>query len=201
MLLELNKYLIKLYKKTCKYRRTKIEGNVDKTFWGKYLIRFISLTLSLLILFYLPKGFPDSFIEHISGILSILVGLFITALIFSFDKFYSKKKDLQQYNDKLNDTLDFNFTKIFTNITSYTIVLSIFCIVIVSLYILFNEWFNLDLEKSQLSLKQIDYNYTLQLLIVCIVRLLIIYTLINIIYNTIFIVVTMNDYMNKKLDK
>lgn len=200
MLKELNKYLKSLYTKTCEYRRTDIEGKIDNSLKGKYLIRIISFAISSIVLYAIPKGFPDTFIEHISGILSILVGLFITALIFSFDKFYSKKKNLEQYDEKLNDTLDFNFTKIYTNITSYTIVLSIFCISIVSLYILFSEWFNLDLSNAQISFNKINLSYTFQVFIVYIIRLLIIYTLINIIYNTIFVVVTMNHYMNKKLE-
>ena|SRR5690554_5478641 len=201
MFLKLSKYVKELYLKSFRYKRTDINGEIDKSCCSKYLMRLVFITISLIILFVVPKGYSNDFIEHISGILSILVGLFITTLIFSFEKFYTKKKISNRFNERLKDTQDYNFTKIFTNLTSYTILLSILAIILVSLYTLFKEYFSLDISEVEFSLKDYDIKLTLRVFIVSLVRIITFYSLLNILYNTVFVVVTMNHYMNNKLDE
>lgn len=201
MFLKLNRYIKDLYSKSAEYKRTDINNTVDDSFWSKYLMRGVFIFISIGIFYVVPTGYSTDFIEHISGILAILVGLFITTLIFSFEKFYTKKKVGERFNEKLKDIQDFNFTRIFTNLTSYTILLSILAIILVSIYVLFNEYFSLDVSSISFDLKSYNIGLTVRTIIVSIIRITTFYVLLNIVYNTVFVVVTMNHYMNNKLDE
>src|SRR5690554_3611496 len=194
MFLKLSKYVRELYLKSFKYKRTDINGEIDKSGCSKYLMRGLFIVISLVILFVIPKGYSNDFIEHISGILAILVGLFITTLIFSFEKFYTKKKISDRFDEKLKDTQDYNFTKIFTNLTSYTILLSILAIILVSIYVLFKDYFSFDISNVEFNIKECNTSLTVRFFIVSFVRILTFYSLLNILYNTVFVVVTMNHY-------
>lgn len=203
---ELSKYLFLLKKKAERFERTDINGIVDESFCAKYLVKVFIGIISLFILLFLKKGFSEDFVSYTSSSLSIIVGLFITAMIFGFDKFYEplKNKEIANSREKIWNTQGYNYAMKFAYITGYTIVLSVFSLVLLSISALFKEEtsFNVFLlkftfknfGKEEILLFFISTGLTLQ-------RFLVLYWLLRIIYNTLFIVSSMVQYMTTKIGR
>ncbi|WP_159018252.1 hypothetical protein [Algibacter sp. L3A6] len=205
MSLNLIKYTKLLRKKAVEYEQKDINGNASIGFREKYARKLISFLVPVVLLLFLKKGFPEIFISYVSTILSIFIGLFITALIFSFDKFY-KKKDLSKASsqEKLIDVQSFNFSKQFSFITGYNIVLSILTLVLLSLNTLFPEISSINAFDYELNFEEIQiqeiFNF-IQILVVYALRFLVLYWLTSIIYLTLFIISSMVNYMSLKIDE
>ena len=60
-----------------------VNGKTIKHIWASYVL-FVVITL--LLVWGIPKGFSDGFINYATSILSIFVGFFITVLVFVEDK-------------------------------------------------------------------------------------------------------------------
>jgi len=205
MSLNLIKYTRLLRKKAIEYEKKDINGNTSVNFKEKHARKIISSIVSLVLLFLLKKGFSVIFISYVSTILSIFIGLFITALIFSFDKFYIKK-DLSKANSqmKLMDIQSFNFSKQFSFLTGYNIILSISTLVLLSLNTLFPEISSINIFKYELNFENIKTQHIvnfIHILIVYTQRFLVLYWLTSIIYLTIFIISSMVNYMSLKIDE
>lgn len=205
MSLKLTKYLVELRKEANRLKRTDINNKVDDTFYAKYFKMIIFLIICGISIIILNKGYNKEFLGYISSILSILVGLFITALIFSFDKFYDPiEEENPNSRTKLWDKQDYNYSKKFSYITAYTIVLSIFTLVMLVPNILFESFINLDLNSLTLQTKEISANSIklfLTAFLIIIQRFIIAYWLLEILYNTLFIVSSMVQYMTTKIDR
>ena len=205
MSLKLTKYLVELRKEANRLKRTDINNKVDDTFYAKYFKMIIFLIICGISIIILNKGYNKEFLGYISSILSILVGLFITALIFSFDKFYDPiQEENPNSRTKLWDKQDYNYSKKFSYITAYTIVLSIFTLVMLVPNILFESFINLDLNSLTLQTKEISANSIklfLKAFLIIIQRFIIAYWLLEILYNTLFIVSSMVQYMSTKIDR
>lgn len=205
---ELIKYLKALKKQASKFERTDINNNTNTSFKAKYLVKIVFALISIVLVLLLEKGFSDSFVSYISSALSILVGLFITALIFSFDKFY-EPSNTENPNSriKLWETQAYNYAKKFAYITSYTIVLSIFCLVLLVLSALFQNEMQLNVFELSfcfdcLSSENLDWLKLFGLgAFVIIQRILVLYWLLRIMYNTLFIVSSMVQHMTTKIDR
>lgn len=205
---ELIKYLRILKKQASRFERTDINNKVDESFKAKYLVKIIFVIISSGLVFLLKNGFSDSFVSYISSVLSILVGLFITALIFSFDKFYEpNKEENSDSRIKLWETQAYNYAKKFAYITSYTIVISIFTLVLLALSALFKEETQLNIFELPFCFDCIstdDFKW-LKLfvisLLIAIQRFFVLYWLLRIMYNTLFVVSSMVQYMTTKIDR
>lgn len=205
MSLNLIKYTQLLKTKAIEYEQKDINGNTSVGFVKKNARKIISFFVSIVLLFLLKKGFPEIFISYVSTILSIFIGLFITALIFSFDKFYIKE-DLSKANsqDKVIDIQSFNFSKQFSFLTGYNILLSILTLILLSLNTLFPELSSINIFEYELIFENITSQVilnALQILFVYFQRFLVLYWLTSIIYLTIFIISSMVNYMSFKIDK
>jgi len=206
MSLRLSKYLTLLKDKASTFERTDINGSVDETFRAKYLVKLVFGTISGILVYLLKDGFSSDFVSYASSVLSILVGLFITALIFSFDKFYQSQDNLDTADSisKLWDKQAYNYAKKFAYITSYTIVLSIFTLVLLAVNALFKEATSLNILSLRLDFDNININ-SLKLfciaLFLIIQRFFVLYWLLKIMYNTLFIVSSMVQYMTTKIDR
>lgn len=199
----LSKYLKLLRQEASRFERTNINDEVDNRFTSKYLIKIVFLLISGILFYLLNNGFSESFISFVSSVLSILVGLFITALIFSFDKFYEPiDSENPDSRIKLWEKQAFNYAKTFAYITSYTIVLSIFTLVFLAVSALFPKETGLDIFKLSFGIDCINSLkiFTLASLVL-IQRILVIYWLLRITYNTLFIVSSMVQYMTTKIDR
>lgn len=191
-----------------RFERTDINNVVDESFCAKYCVKFFFALISFVLLLLLNDGFSQNFVSFVSSVLSILVGLFITALIFSFDKFYEPSNEENPNSRiKLWETQAHNYAKKFAYITSYTIVLSIFTLVLLAASALFDNVTQLNVYNLTFCYDCISFKnfqpITLFLtgLFVIFQRLLVLYWLFNIMYNTLFIVSSMVQYMTTKIDR
>lgn len=205
---ELIKYLRILKKQASRFERTDINNNVDESFSAKYLVKIVFGIISVLLVCLLKSGFSESFVSYVSSVLSILVGLFITALIFSFDKFYEPSNEENPNSRiKLWETQAHNYAKKFAYITSYTIVLSIFTLVILVASALFEKTTQLNVFNLSFCfdcIKNKDFEAIKLFVIavsVIVQRFLVLYWLLKIMYNTLFIVSSMVQYMTTKIDR
>jgi hypothetical protein len=205
MLLELNRYLKLLQKEANCLERTDINGSVHNSFCAKYSLRIIFASLAGILICLLTEGFSESFVSYASTVLSILVGLFITALIFCLDKFYTPQ-DLQNADSrtKLWDKQAYNYTKKFTFITGYNIVLCIFTLVLLALSALFKEEMSINIFKLESLLQNITWDSVKLFFLACVMivqRFFVLYWIFKVIYNTLFIVSSMVQYMTIKIDR
>ncbi len=206
MSLRLSKYLTILKAKASSFERTDINGSVDESFRAKYLMKVVFGIISGILVFFLKNGFSGDFVSYASSVLSILVGLFITALIFSFDKFYHPQDNLDTADSqiKLWDKQAYNYAKKFAYITSYTIVLSIFTLAFLAVNALFKEETTLNFFSLRFDFKHIDIESVKLFCIAAfliIQRFFVLYWLLKIMYNTLFIVSSMVQYMITKIDR
>lgn len=208
MLQELNKYLKELRKGADRLERTSINGKIDESCKAKYLVRVILFVISVVIFGLLKNGFDETFISYVSSALSILVGLFITALIFSFDKFYEpNSEDTSDSVANLWEVQSYNYAKQFAYITGHTIVLSVFTLALLAVSALFENETKLnvfDLRFCIDCIKTVDIDSLLLFplaVFVIVQRILVLYWLLRIMYNTLFIVSSMVQYMTVKIDK
>lgn len=205
---ELIKYLRILKKEASRFERTDINNNVDESISAKYFVKILFFIISTGMFWLLKSGFSESFVSYVSAVLSILVGLFITALIFSFDKFYEPTNE-QNPNSriKLWETQAYNYAKKFAYITSYTIVLSIFTLVFLAISALFVKETQLNVFNLSICFDCISFedfsSLKLGVLAFFVVaqRLLVVYWLLKITFNTLFIVSSMVQYMTSKIDR
>lgn len=208
MSLRLNKYLKILRKEASRFERTDINNKVDESFRAKYSVKITFAIISIGLVLLLKNGFSESFVSYVSSVLSILVGLFITALIFSFDKFYEPSNEENPNSRiKLWETQAHNYAKKFAYITSYTIVLSIFTLVLLAVSALFEKSTQLNVFNLSFCFecaKNIECNafklFSIAIFVI-IQRFLVLYWLLKIMYNTLFIVSSMVQYMTTKFDR
>lgn len=197
MSLKLRTYLKELRQEAHRLERTDINNRVDDSFLGRNRRRIICMLPSLLLVICLKTGFNDLFVNYASTALSILIGLFTTAIIFILDKYRPADTQNQNSRQKLQDTQAFNYTKQFSYITGYNIVLCVFTLVLLSLSALFPNIFGINIFEYEFIFKEIScihiYNLIIALLIV-IQRLMILYWLSNIIYNTLYAISSLVKY-------
>jgi len=205
MSLKLNKYLTDLRNNANRLERIDINGNETKSFFGKYSLRAFFSLISASFVYILNGGFSDMFISYASTVLSILIGLFITAIIFSFDKFYKHiDPEVANSKEKLWDTQAYNYSKQFAFIIGYNIVLCIFAIVILSFSALFKDFFGIELHRYTLCINKINlvtFTRFCKLALVAMQRFFIFYWMLRIMYNTLFVVSSMVKFMTVKIDR
>jgi hypothetical protein len=205
MSLKLTKHIITVIKEANKLKNIDVNNTTDKSFFTRFLRPFLHIVLTLLALYILEKGFSEKFIEFITSSLSILVGLFITALIFSFDKFYEQSKSENPTSrEKLWDVQDFNYSKIYAYVTGYTIIISIFILILIVPNTLELYNMNFNLNELEFSLKNINKESTklfFKASLLFIQRFLIIYYLLEITINTLFVVSSMINHMRAKIER
>lgn len=202
MQLKLYRYLLDLRTNAKRFERTDINGKVDNSFFGKNLINLICSLISLVFVYLLKDGFSASFVSFSSKTLAIFIGLFMTAIIFSFNKFYEhSEKEEPNSTEKLWDTQSYNYSKQFAYITSYNIVLCIFVIIALSFNALFEKPLSVNLCEFSFNFQQININSVLlffELSFVALQRFFVLYWMQKVMYNTLFVVSSMVSFMNEK---
>lgn len=187
MQLKLSRYLTELRKKAIQFERVDINGKEDKNILSKNFRRLVCFAAAIVLLLLLKNGFNEQFVAYTSTVLSILIGLFISAIIFSFDKFHQAKtknskhlkisieKEIgglvakeylisienasqQNANEKLWNKQSFNYAKQFAYIIGYSIVLSIFAITFLSFSTMFKDTMSINIWEYHVSLHKISFN-------------------------------------------
>jgi hypothetical protein len=207
MPLKLVKYIANIKKKALKFESLDINGNLYESLFKRHLRKFLSVIVSVLIIFHLKDGFRSDFIQYATTILSIFIGLFATALIFSFDRFYKKMndKELEKASAtlKLYQIKSYNFSKKFAYITGYNILLSIISIALLLLSVLFTDFFSInvcdyELVYNNLNIKHLKNLFSL--IIIISQRFIVLYWLFSIFYFTLFLVSSLVIFMTEKSD-
>lgn len=210
MSLELKKYLMLLRQNASVLERTNINNVVDNSFTAKYSWRIAFLSISGALVFFSKKGFNADFVSFLSSLLSIFIGLFTTALIFSFDKFTedkSGKSDISNARIALWSKQAYNYAKKFAFITGYTIVLSVFSLCLLFISSLFPNLEEININDYFISFKFLrnqpilSLKYFSQFALIFLIRFAVLYFFLRILYNTLFIVSSMVQYMTIKMDR
>jgi len=204
MSLRLSKYLKDLRTDAHRFERTDINNNVSSSFWGRNQRRIICFIPSIVLLLLLKEGFNLDFVAYASTALSILIGLFTTAIIFILDKYQVIGTESANSREKLWNKQAFNYTKQFAYITGYNIVLCVFALVLLSLSALFKELFSTDIYQYTLELKNIDRKAICNcgvVMLIVIQRILVLYWLACIVYNTLYVISSMVKYMIVKIER
>jgi len=205
---KLIEYIIELRQSANSWERTDINGDENTSLSARFLKKSIFCIIAVVFIYKLNDGFPHFFVDFSSKTLAIIVGLFMTAIIFSFNKFYEpiskEKKDKADATEKLNDTRDFNYAKQFAYITSYNVVLCLFVLAALSLNTLFEDKMNANLHHYDFNLKNIDRHSTwlfLKLSFITLQRFFVLYWMLRILFSTLFSVSSMVKFMTTKLNR
>ena len=188
----------------------------------------LSYPLSFIVLLTLPEGYNNDFLQLGASILAILIGLFLTALVFALDKFYipSKKKngdfklDLKENNQTRNLELSINeivyenareklwqkqsfyYVQKFNVLVGKSVIVGIWALVMICLYVMFFRFFATNIwDFTFVTITFSSIMMFLKLLLITAVRFLICYYMIEMFYNTIRIISSMVNFMSIRVQR
>lgn len=171
-------------------------------------IQLLILTFSVLCSILMYDGFDKDFISYIVTSLSIFVGLFFSIIISVFDKFSQTTLDskIVTETERIVSIQRKLFAKQFTALISYAILLSLICIVLLSLS-LFTKYFNCDIKAyyKLISIEKIRFIEMTQLLfkpfVTIIYRSTIIYFLLDFLLMVIYGLSSIYSFITLQYDK
>lgn len=200
-------YLGRLISDGHKWQNIDINGFESKPKFYFSQVQFIFILLAIVSLFLLKKGFNKDFIGYIIASLSIFVGLFLTLILTVFDKFQKIDFGKPNLSEKERTILiqRKNFFKQFTALTSYSILLSITCIFLLSLSLL-TDSLNRDIFEFEFidSIKNIDFKSILLGVYACLIiiyRFLIIYFFFDFLFMVLYGLTSIYNYIALEYDK
>lgn len=170
-------------------------------------IQYLAIFSSVIGVICLPKGFDKDFIGYTIASLSIFVGLFLSLILLVFDKFVALISENKERTRNLEIKLiqHKNFSKQFTSLTAYSIIISILCIFLLSLSLLYNI-FNLDFQKIKFIESISDINYSsIKLFVLCSLlstyRIVVFYFLIDFFIITLYAISSIFNFIMVKYDE
>lgn len=190
---------------------------------GRFLI---ALPLSTFIVF--TNSYNDTFLQLAASILSILIGLFITSLVFAMDKFYTplknKKEDykldvvekelvrnleisidkyvFENSHEKLWQKQSLYYVQKFNVLVGKSVIVGVWTLALICLNVMYYDFFHINFYNySIVSLDLYSLLIFLKLFFISIFRFLICYYMIEIFYNTIEIISSMVNFMAIKIKK
>lgn len=163
-----------------------------------YFRWFLFAVITLLLLFVTINGFSERLLEYCVSALSILIGLFITILVFVSEKIPNKKENNGDFSakERANDIQLYNFYKQFSFMIGRTTVLSVYCLIVVFFLIQIGVSYNpFDYSfVSKINAESVCLFF--KILINVTLRILFIYWMIRIFYNTLFAVSSLTNVIN-----
>lgn len=142
-------FLSKLIRDGHYWQRTDINGAETKNRLGLSGLQWLLLGCAVLSsTFLLTKGFSSEFIGYIISSLSIFIGLFFTLIVLFFERFDPAKYKEKGLSNKQKKQLikKKNYFKQIVALTSYSILISILCIGLLSVHL---SWKFLSLDVSR----------------------------------------------------
>lgn len=177
-----------------------VNGKAIKHIWTSYV--FFAL-ITLLLMWGIPNGFSDGFINYATNILSIFVGFFITVLVFVEDKLKPTKLPTQEEENakpanerlnqkqKINILQENNYTVRFFYALGLNILFSTIVLFMLLPNILWFDAFSLNISEytiiydiSQLSLNSILMGLYFWSMIIY--RIVILYLMLKIFFYTTY---------------
>lgn len=192
---------------------------------GRFLLAY---PLTVFVLFSLSEGYNNEFLQLSASILAILIGLFLTALVFALDKFYIPKKkksgdyklDLteneqirnieisidevvfENAREKLWQKQSFYYVQKFNVLVGKSVIVGIWALALICINVMYSSFFSVNLANyttAPITLQ--SFLIFLKLSSVILVRFLICYFIIEVFYNTIGIISSMVNFMFVKIKK
>ena len=203
-------------------------NNRKKTFVqrnGRYLFAY---PITFFMLCTLSEGFSNEFLQLGASILSIFIGLFLTALVFALDKFYIPtnnnlgdykldvdengmnrnievsidKIEFQNAQDKLWQKQSLYYVQKFNVLVGKSVIIGIWALALICINVMYSSFFSINLANyttAPITLQ--SFLIFLKLLSVVVVRFLICYFMIEVFYNTIGIISSMVNFMSVRIKK
>lgn len=213
-------FICNIYFKARESEKLNIDGE-KKSFItrnGRYLIVLItSICLSCALL----KGYSIYFLQLGATILSILIGLFLTVLVFALDKFYVKDDGIENYKLDINEkeidvSLEklnfdnsqnktiknhaFKYVQQFNFLVGKSVIVGVWALALICINIMCVDFFSANLcdykfvpitIQSFLLFLKLSFNFLL--------RFLILYYMVEVFYNTIRIISSMVNFMSIRI--
>ncbi len=222
-----NFFLKDLFLKARKYETLDINNN-KKSFWIRNMRYLIAYPASFFILLTLPEGYSNDFLQLSATIIAILIGLFLTTLVFAVDKFYISFRNecsdykIDIYEDEINRNIDLSINKLefkssadnlfqirslyfirkFSVLIGKSVVVGIFTLVLICFDMLYINHFSIDIFSYTFVPITLDSTLLFfQLLLVVFCRFFICYYIVEIFYNAITIISTIVNYMYVRITK
>lgn len=188
----------------------------------------LSYPLSFIVLLTLPAGYNNDFLQLGASILAILIGLFLTALVFALDKFYipPRKKDgdyrletiendqtrsmeisveeivYENAQEKLWQKQSLYYVQKFNVLVGKNVIVGIWALALICTYVMYFQLFSVNLK---------DYTFVaitlpsiflfMKLLLINAVRFFICYFLIEMFYNTVRIISSMVNFLSIRIQR
>lgn len=191
------KYLKVIRERAHQLERVDINGKEIKP--SKLYFRWFLFAFFTSLLFFASiNGFSERLMEYCVSALSILIGLFITILVFVSEKIPNKKGVDEESSaiERASDMQLYNFYKQFSFMIGRTTILSVYCLIVVFFLIQIGVSYNpFDYSfVSKINAESVCLFF--KILINVTLRILFIYWMIRIFYNTLFAVSSLTNVIN-----
>lgn len=188
----------------------------------------LSYPLSFIVLLTLPAGYNNDFLQLGASILAILIGLFLTALVFALDKFYipPRKKDgdyrvettendqtrsieisveeikYENALEKLWQKQSLYYVQQFNVLVGKNVIVGIWAMALICTYVMYYNFFSVRLDDySFVEITLPSIFLFLKLLLIIAGRFFICYFLIEMFYNTVRIISSMVNFMSIRIQR
>lgn len=207
-------YIVNVVKEGNRLQHLDLLG--EKTTPNNYTnTQLISIFFSIVFVLLFPKGFTDNFAGYIISFLGIFIGLFASIVISVFDKMKTLINTVNKKTNSEEDTISDielgrikklrNYSVQFTGLTSYSILIALILIGLLSL-ILLKDGFKTDIYKyksiEKLSeLRRESVFMFLKLSIAITHRLFVVYLLNNFFVITIYSITSYFTFLSSEYKK
>ena len=196
-------YVLKLITRGQEWQYKNLNGNGNKPKLYFTQLQWIALFISILFVFTKSKGLSSEMINYVLSSLSVMTALFLSLIIIIFDKFNSFNFNGEDDEEKIHKFHMWNFFYQFNAITSYAILISTTVIIL----LVFTLMFGKETDVSQytfVSFKLITLESILiffKLLFVYLVRLAIVYFLLDFFILCIYAISSIFQYVSNEFIK
>lgn len=192
---------------------------------GRFLLAY---PFTVIVLLSLPTGYNNEFLQLGASILAILIGLFLTALVFALDKFYVPPKKMskdfkiditesdrtrnvelsvdeihfESAREKLWQKKSFYYVQKFNVLVGKSVIVGVWALGLICIYVIYFNFFATNIwEYSFVSITFSSILTFLKLLFILSVRSLICYYMVEMFYNTIRIICSMVNFMSIRIQR
>ncbi len=205
-------------------------NNNRKGFFGRNMRPILGVISSLIVVTTLRTGFQPVFLELAATVLSIFIGLFITALVFAIDKFSNDSQttvsedyrmDISEQErsrnfeisieevhsrnsiDKIFTNQSINYMRQFNTLVGKNVLLCVFTLALVCLNLLYLDIFSTNpFNYHLIKPSSVEAIITfLGLTLLIILRASITYMFVSFFYDTVRIVSSLVNYMSADIDR
>ncbi|MCZ8285792.1 MAG: hypothetical protein O9353_10095 [Bacteroidia bacterium] len=138
------RYIFKVIKSGYFWQRTDVKGKTSRYILFFSKTQLLIIAVSIFVHFRLKTSLNEGFVGYAISALSIFVGLFLTLILSIFDKFqntFSNINGRETETENINLIRYKNFSIQFTSLMSYAILISVLCILLLSIRLV-TDYFN-----------------------------------------------------------